>query len=304
MGIAEFEDVVDEELLERFFKKMSLIRAVEDSLLAVFETGAIRGTVHTCIGQEGIAVGVIEALDCERDIVCSNHRGHGHFLALTGDAEGLISEILGLDSGVCRGVGGSQHLHAPNFYSNGILGGMAPVAAGMALAEKMADSAAIVCTFHGDGAFGEGIVYETMNIASLWSLPLLICVEYNGYAQSTASELEHAGSLAQRAVPFGIPVNSVDGNDVAAVHDVASQAVARIREGRGPELLFCETYRLAPHSKGDDNRSPAELAEYWADEPIGRLRARLRPSWCEQVQADARDHVTDLIAAARASSST
>lgn len=292
--------VVDEALLERFFERMALIRAVEESLLDLFDTGAIRGTVHTCVGQEAIAVGVIEALDRERDVVCSNHRGHGHFLAFTDDAAGLIGEILGLDSGVCAGLGGSQHLHARGFYSNGILGGMAPVATGMALAGKLSGSGAVVCLFLGDGAFGEGAVYEAMNIASLWSLPLLLCVEHNQYAQSTPSTLEHAGVLAARAEPFGIPVHTVDGNDVAAVYELASEVVPRLRRGGGPELLFCETYRLAPHSKGDDLRPPDELAEHWTHEPLARLRDRLPEGRCDEIRARAQRHVSGLVEAARA----
>ena len=171
--------------LRAMYETMALIRAVETSLLDLFGKGKLRGTVHTGIGQEAIAAGVLAALDLERDVICSNHRGHGHYLAYCGDAKGLIAEVMGLPVGVCRGVGGSQHLHKRNFYSNGILGGMAPVSVGMALAEKTSKSGAVVVQFAGDGALAEGAFYESFNIAALWKLPYMLVVEDNGYAQST-----------------------------------------------------------------------------------------------------------------------
>lgn len=282
-------------LLERFFERMVLIRAVEESLLDLFAAGAIRGTVHTCLGQEATAVGVVAALDAQRDVVCSNHRGHGHFLAYSEDAEGLIAEVLGLPSGVCGGIGGSQHVHARNFYSNGILGGMVPVAAGMALAEKLRGQQAVVAVFLGDGAFGEGVVYEALNMSSLWSLPIIFCVEHNQYAQSTPWRLEHGGDLSARARPFGIPVSVVDGNDVMEVHAAASAAVDGLRAGRGPHLLFMETYRMGPHSKGDDLRDPAEIAAHRKHEPLVRTRALLDPVHGAKLEQEVRQRVAGIV---------
>jgi TPP-dependent pyruvate/acetoin dehydrogenase alpha subunit len=279
---------------------MVRIRAVEEALLALFTEGLVRGTVHTCLGQEAIPVGVTHALDRARDVICSNHRGHGHFLAWSGDARGLIAEVMGLPQGVCRGIGGSQHLHVPGFYSNGILGGMVGVANGMAFAEKAKKTGAVVTAFMGDGALGEGIVYEALNMAALWKLPLLAVIEHNQYAQSTHWRLEHAGELPQRPRAFGIPTTEVDGNDVEAVALAAARAVAAIRAGGGPQALFCSTYRLGPHSKGDDLRDPAEIEAARAREPIARLRTRLDAGRCKQAEGEVREEIAAVAAALKA----
>lgn len=283
--------------LRAMYETMALIRAVETSLLDLFSKGKLRGTVHTGIGQEAIAAGVVAALDPDRDVICSNHRGHGHYLAYCGDAEGLIAEIMGRPDGVCKGVGGSQHLHRRNFYSNGILGGMAPVSVGMAMAEKTKASGAIVVQFAGDGALAEGAFHEAMNLAALWKLPYLLVVEDNGYAQSTPKALEQAGHLADRPKAFGIPVVEVDGNDAEAVHEAALALAERMRQGGGPGVLYCTTYRLAPHSKGDDIRDKAEIAAAWTREPIARARAKLTPDVCDAVDAAVARYVQDIIEA-------
>ena len=281
--------------LERLFGLMVRIRAVEEALLRLFAEGRLRGTVHTCLGQEAIAAGVVSALDPRCDVVCSNHRGHGHFLAHTGDVRGLIAEIMGRADGVCGGVGGSQHLFARGFYSNGILGGMTAVATGMALAEKLRVSGAVVAVFLGDGAFGEGVVYEAMNLAALLTLPVVFAVEHNEYAQSTPTALEQSGRLEARAMPFGIATRDVDGNDVLAVGRAAGDAVARVRTGSGPALLFLRTYRLGPHSKGDDSRDPSEIERHRADDPIARARALLDRERATAIESDVRRDVDAVV---------
>ncbi len=295
--IMPFAPESDTARLEALFLKMVEIRAVETALLDLFAVGKLRGTVHTCLGQEGIAAGVIGALDLARDAVCSNHRGHGHYLAYCGDVRGLIAEIMGRTDGVCGGIGGSQHLHRDNFYSNGILGGMSPVAAGIALAEKTRASGAVTVVFHGDGAMAEGATHETMNLAALWSLPLLIVVEANGYAQSTPIALEAAGDFVLRGRALGIASTRVDGNDAVAVNDIACRLVAEIRAGGGPRLLVCDSYRLGPHSKGDDDRDPAEIAAARRRCPIARARARLAHDWCDSAEAHAKEEVASIVAA-------
>jgi TPP-dependent pyruvate/acetoin dehydrogenase alpha subunit len=249
------------------------IRLFEQSLLDLFASGALSGTTHTCVGQETVAVGVISALDRDRDIVFSNHRGHGHFLAYCGELERLYLELLGKPGGLCGGRGGSQHLHYRNFYSNGVQGGIVPVATGMALAEKLKQSGGIAVVFVGDGTLGEGVVYEAFNIASLWQLPIVFAVEHNGYAQSTPSALQIAGDVAARAQAFGIPTVECDASDVGTVLGCASAAVDATRAGGGPRCIVCRTYRLAPHSKGDDNRAADELAAAWAKDPLRAARA-------------------------------
>lgn len=287
----------------QFFARMQLIRLCEEKLLALFGKGVVRGTVHTCLGQEACAVGVVNALDRSRDIVCSNHRGHGHYLAYCGDVDGLLAEVLGLPGGVCGGVGGSQHLHRDNFYTNGILGGMPPVATGMAAAEAYLETGRVVCVFLGDGAMAEGSLYEALNLAGLWKLPILFAVEHNQYAQSTHWQAQHAGALDQRAETFGVKVATLDGNDVEAVYQAAAAAVARLRSGLGPEMLFLRTYRLGPHSKGDDLRPAEELAEHWVNEPLAHLRRKLDGVWIDDLQAaqaaELETVVEDLLAVTR-----
>ena len=177
---------------------MYFIRRFEESLLDLFSAGKIDGTVHTYVGQEADAVGVVDHLERERDVIVSNHRCHGHYLAFTDDAAGLMLEIMGKKGGTCGGKGGSQHLCNGNFYSNGVLGSTLPVAAGMALAEKQRGTGAVTVAFLGDGTLGQGVVYETLNLASLWRLPILFVVENNFYAQSTPSHLNLAGAIAGR----------------------------------------------------------------------------------------------------------
>ncbi|WP_298157286.1 thiamine pyrophosphate-dependent dehydrogenase E1 component subunit alpha [Ferrovum sp.] len=284
-----------QELLRNFFHEMFRIRVVEETLLNLFAHGAIGGTVHTCLGQEAVAVGVTSALNREMDIICSNHRGHGHFLAYCRDGRGLIAEILGQPSGVCGGIGGSQHLQKKNFYSNGILGGMAPVAVGMAYAEKLKGSGAVVVQFMGDGAMAEGAVYEALNMASLWGLPIMFAVENNQYAQSTHWSAQHSGALEQRSEAFGVPVSDIDGNDVEGVYDTARRLIREIRSQCAPRLLFMRTYRLGPHSKGDDLRDPQELDYHLQQEPLYRLRKNLDPSWVTDVERQVRQEVAMLV---------
>jgi acetoin:2,6-dichlorophenolindophenol oxidoreductase subunit alpha len=245
-------------VLETLYERMVLIRRVDETLLELFGAGKLVGTTHTCIGQEANAVGVVSNLEPSRDVVFSNHRCHGHYLAFTGDVEGLLAEVMGKSTGVCGGKGGSQHLCRGNFYSNGVLGSTVPVATGMALAEKQKGTGAVTVVFLGDGTLGQGVVYEALNMASLWSLPILYVVENNFYAQSTPSRLALAGEIPDRGGAFGIETGRLDSTDVEEIREAARQAVAAARGGR-PFFLVLDTYRFSPHSKGDDNRDPAEI---------------------------------------------
>ncbi|HET7571998.1 MAG TPA: thiamine pyrophosphate-dependent dehydrogenase E1 component subunit alpha [Gaiellaceae bacterium] len=247
---------------------MFLIRRFEETLLELFSLGKVSGTTHTCIGQEANAVGVTSCLDAARDVVVSNHRCHGHYLALTDDVDGLLREILGREGGVCGGKGGSQHLCADNFYSNGVLGSTVPLAAGIALAQREKGEGGIATVFVGDGTLGQGVVYESLNFASLWKLPLLVVVEHNGYAQSTPSSLQLAGDVEGRARAFGIASERHDTTDVTEVRAAAERAVAHVRGTGTPFFLVLDTYRFAPHSKGDDFRDPAEIAERRERDPL------------------------------------
>ncbi len=283
-------------LTERFYTQMQLIRRTEQTFFDLYARGLMAGTVHTSIGQEACAVGVVNALDRTRDVIFSSHRAHGHFLAYCDDVEGLVAELLGRRSGVVGGVGGTQHLHKHNLYTNGVQGGIVPNAVGAAFAEKHKQSGAIVTVFLGDGTLGQGVVYESMNVAALWSLPLLFVLEDNQYAQSTHRRDEHAGSLAQRAQPFGIEGTELEADDVFAVYTAAQQAVTYVRSQNRPFFLTLHTYRLAPHSKGDDTRSAEELQRYWARDPVARLAATLPAAQRAAIDAAIEQRIKDTVA--------
>jgi len=246
-----------------------LIREVEQRLLDLFAAGKLFGTVHTCIGQEFVGVSVMPSL-APGDFVFSNHRCHGHFLARTGNVEGLIAEVMGKKTGVCGGRGGSQHLCdlEHGFFSNGIQGGIVPVAAGLALSHELRGTQNISVVFIGDGTLGEGTVYETFNIASKWELPLLIVLENNGYAQSTSQTQTLAGDIASRAAAFHIAFAQGSTWEPEKLRDQAEECVRFVRERRRPMLLQVDTYRLMAHSKSDDDRNPEEIASYWAKDPL------------------------------------
>jgi acetoin:2,6-dichlorophenolindophenol oxidoreductase subunit alpha len=261
--------------LAALYERMYLIRRVEESLLDLFAAGKLAGTTHTCIGQEANAAGVIAHLEHGRDVIVSNHRCHGHYLAFTDDVLGLLCEVMGKEGGVCGGKGGSQHLCNNGFYSNGILGSTVPLATGMALAERERGGDTAVVAFLGDGTLGQGVVYESLNIASLWQLPILYVVENNFYAQSTPSRLQVAGEIEVRGAAFGIETARLSSTDVAEIQAAAGIAVDAVRTERRPRFLVLDTYRFSPHSKGDDNRDPAEIEEARTRDPLTIAGARL-----------------------------
>lgn len=248
------------------------IRRVEETFLRLFAEGRLNGTVHTCIGQEFSALAFAGGLR-PGDAVVSNHRCHGHYLAFTGDLAGLVAELTGKAAGVCGGIGSSQHLCRDGFFSNGIQGGTAPVAAGLAMARKLRGGGDIAVVFLGDGTLGEGVVYEVLNMASKWELPLLLVCERNRYAQSTPTERTIAGDILARAEAFAIPTFHSATADPDALMADAARSIRQVRETGRPAFHLVETNRLAPHSKGDDDRDPAELAACRAQDPLCRLEA-------------------------------
>lgn len=237
-----------------------LIRHFETSLLDLFSAGKLNGTTHTCLGQEYVPVALRELLR-DNDYVFSNHRGHGHYLARFRDPAGLLAEIMGRDGAVCRGVGGSQHILRDRYMSTGVQGESMPVAVGVALHLKRHEPGAIAVVFVGDGTWGEGSVYEALNMARLWQAPLLIVVEHNGIAQSTPTELQLAGTIADRATAFGAAHHRVETCDVTAIRRDVGPAIDRIRQAPGPLVLEFAVPRVGPHSKGDDTRTEGELAD-------------------------------------------
>jgi len=219
------------------------IRAFELAVLKEYKKGNIKGTVHCCIGQEYDTVQLIQQLK-PGDIITSTHRGHGHFLAFTKNFTGLWDELHGLPTGINQGKALSQHLHAKNFYTTGIQGGMLPIACGMALAQKLKKTGNVVMSFLGDGTLGEGILYESLNIASLWKLPLIFILENNHYEMSTPTHNHTAGSIKQRFEAFGI-----------------YQALKNIRK-LTPAYKIIDTYRHCGHSGRDDRCYRTKEEEY------------------------------------------
>ena len=274
------------------YERAMTIRSVEQKLLDLFAEGKLVGTVHTCIGQEFTGIAVCEALR-PGDLVYSNHRCHGHFLALTDDVSGLLGEVMGKPSGVCGGRGGSQHLCSRGFFSNGIQGGIVPVAAGLAMTLKLRKADHIGVVFIGDGTLGEGVIYEAMNVASKWQLPLLIVLENNLYAQSTSQTQTLAGDICARAAAFGIETTHSSTRDPLKLLQAAKQCVDRVRTESRPHFLCIDTARLMAHSKGDDNRDKREVEQYWAKDPISNFVSR-HPEEARHIQ----DEVTQRIDAA------
>jgi len=259
---------------QQMFDRAYLVRTVEQQLLELFAAGKLSGTTHTCIGQEMAAVALAAALDRQKDVVVSNHRCHGHYLAWTDDPDGLVAEVMGKATGVCGGLGGSQHLSAKGFMSNGIQGGIVPVAAGLAFAQKLAANDGIVAVCIGDGTLGEGVVYETFNMAAKWQLPLLVVLENNRYAQSTSQSETLAGDICSRAAAFGIATlhaNTWQHEELAAR---LRAAAATVRSERRPLFVRVDTYRLAAHSKSDDDRDADEIATYTRRDPLNLFLAR------------------------------
>src|SRR4030043_827949 len=243
------------ETINALYRSLYQIRRFEETVLDNFHRGAFFGTTHTYLGQEANAVGVLAHIH-ENDIIFSNHRCHGHFLAYGGDPYALFAELMGRATGVCGGRGGSQHLQWRNFYSNGVQGGIIPIATGMALAEKLKKSGCTTVAFLGDGTLGEGVIYEAFNMASLWKVPILYVLENNHIAQTTGIELSLAGDIAGRFRAFDIPSQELDTSDVLEILPIAGKLLSKVRQEKSPYALILNTHRFGPHSKGDDTRNP------------------------------------------------
>ncbi|WP_176710969.1 pyruvate dehydrogenase (acetyl-transferring) E1 component subunit alpha [Streptomyces sp. F-7] len=260
---------------------MLRIRRFEERCVELYSAAKIRGFVHLYIGEEAVAVGVNEALTPE-DAVVSTYREHGHALARGLTAEAVMAEMYGKATGCSGGRGGSMHLFDAQrrFYGgSAIVAGGLPLAAGLALADRMRGLPRATCCFFGDGAFAEGEFHETANLAALWNLPLLLVCENNLYAMGTALAREHAQTdLAMRAASYGMPAWAVDGMDVEAVEQAARRAVEGIRAGTGPHFLELRTYRFRAHSMYDPDRyrDKAEIERWKSRDPVARLTDTLR----------------------------
>lgn len=287
-------DPPPERLADDDLALLLMIRQVERALLTLFAEGELSGTVHTCLGQEHVPV-ALRPLLSSADYEFSNHRGHGHYLARFADPEGLLAEIMGRDGAVCGGFGGTQHILRGRYMSTGVQGESLPVAAGVALRLRDAEPG-VLCIVHvGDGTWGEGAVYEALNVAALWRLPLLVAVENNGIAQSTPAEHHLAGTIAGRAAAFGIRHVRVDSTDVTAVRRVVGPEVAAVRASSRPLVLEFVTPRLGPHSKGDDTRDAQTMADLVERDWATRYAAA-HPDHFAAEDARQRDRVARVLA--------
>ena len=251
-------------------KKSILIRETEKTLLDLFSKGKLNGTVHTCIGQEYTGALLSKVIN-SNDVVFSNHRGHGHYIGKTDDVEGLILEVMGSESGAVGGIGGSQHLYnKKGFFSNGILCGMSAVAAGYAFAIK--NEKKTVTYFLGDGALGEGILYESLNLISKFSLPMVIILEDNGYSQSTSSRETFFGDVKKRVEGFGIKFSETSIWELDKLIINVTKAFDFVKKKKKPIFIRIKCYRLMAHSKGDDTRDIKEIQKYNAKDPVNILK--------------------------------
>jgi pyruvate dehydrogenase E1 component alpha subunit len=246
---------VDE--LVRMYSQMMAIRLFEERVNDLYTRALMPGLAHLYSGEEAVAVGICETLRSD-DYITSTHRGHGHCLAKGAKPERMFAELLGKKAGYCKGKGGSMHIADPdtgNLGANAIVGGSAGIATGAAFAAKYLGNKRVVVCFFGEGALGQGVLYEEMNLAQLWKLPVIFVCEHNMYNEYTHFTETTAGEIMARPAAFGIVAQSIDGQDVRTVYSVASPLVERAREDGGPAFLLCNTYRYHGHHVGDIART-------------------------------------------------
>jgi TPP-dependent pyruvate/acetoin dehydrogenase alpha subunit len=262
---------ISPELGLQMYGQMQRIRAFEKQVDQLYRSAKMPGLAHLYIGEEAVAVGVCEALRKD-DFITSTHRGHGHCLAKGAAVDRMFCELLGKEPGYCRGKGGSMHIadhENGNLGANAIVGGSAGIATGAAFSAKARGTDQVAACFFGEGALGQGVLYEVMNMASLWRLPVVYVCENNLYNEYTHYSETTAGDIAARPAAFGIPAEEVDGQDVRAVYAAVTPAVERARAGEGPTFLVCNTYRFHGHHVGDVDRAyyrSKEEEASWIDE--------------------------------------
>lgn len=244
------------EQLLRMYTQMVRIRFFEEQVNELYLRAVMPGLSHLYSGEEAVAVGICEALHHD-DYITSTHRGHGHCLAKGASPDRMFAELLGKEAGYCRGKGGSMHIADPasgNLGANAIVGGSVGMAAGAAFSAKMRGTKQVAVCFFGEGALGQGLMYEVLNLSKLWDLPVIFACENNMYNEYTHFSETTAGDILGRPAAFGIPAEAVDGQDVRAMYAAASRVVDRARAGKGPAFLLCNTYRYRGHHVGDVNR--------------------------------------------------
>ncbi len=272
---------VDREQWLHMYEQMARIRAFEEQVNELYTSAKMPGLAHLYIGEEAIAVGVCEALRKD-DYITSTHRGHGHCLAKGAAVDRMFCELLGKAPGYCRGKGGSMHIadqETGNLGANAIVGGSAAIATGAAFSSKRLGNGRVAVCFFGEGALGQGVLYESMNMAQLWRLPAVYVCENNLYNEYTHHSETTAGSMKARAEAFGLLAVEVDGQDVRAVFETARRLVERARGGEGPAFLLCHTYRYLGHHVGDVNRGYYRSKEEELEWKATRDPLRLLSNW-------------------------
>lgn len=286
-------------VVRRLFQTMAEIRELETAASRLMAKGALPGFLHLSIGQEAVAAGVCDVLD-DSDFITSTHRGHGHCIAKGGRLEAIMAELYGRRGGYCAGRSGSMHIADPALGilgANAIVGAGIPIAVGAGFSASTRGSGQVAVAFFGEGAVGEGVFHESLNLAALWDLPVVFVCENNGYAEMTPVSVHLAASqVADFATPYGIAGMRVDGNDVLAVRAAAQEAVTRARSGGGPTLLECITYRWHGHYEGDPQRyrDKEEVAAWRERDPLARLAETVAGDVALAAELD------EIVAAARA----
>jgi acetoin:2,6-dichlorophenolindophenol oxidoreductase subunit alpha len=271
----------------RMYRQMTRIRRFEEHVNDLYTRALMPGLAHLYIGEEAVAVGICKALRAD-DYITSTHRGHGHCLAKGASPDRMFAELLGKEAGYCRGKGGSMHIADPdtgNLGANAIVAGSVGIATGAAFAAKRLGTGRVAVCFFGEGALGQGVLYEVMNLAQLWKLPVIYACENNLYNEYTHYSETTAGEILARGTAFGMHSESVDGQDVRAVHAAAARLVARARGGEGPAFLLCNTYRYHGHHVGDINREyyrTKQEEQHWKTE---RDPIKLLTDWLTQENA-------------------
>ena len=284
------------------YGQMARIRAFENKVNELYTGALMPGLAHLYIGEEAIAVGVCEALEHD-DQITSTHRGHGHCLAKGALPDRMFAELLGKEAGYCRGKGGSMHIadmESGNLGANAIVGGSVAIATGAALSAKRLGTGKVVACFFGEGALGQGLLYETMNMAQLWKLPVIYVCENNQYNEYTSYKETTAGDLLDRPRAFGIHTAEVDGQDVRAVYTATKELIERARQGQGPSFLLCHTYRYHGHHVGDIDRGYYRSKEEENEWKTERDPLMIMADWMiDQGIADAQT-IANITAEARA----
>jgi len=286
----------DGERLLRFYRQMLKIRLFEEQVNDLYRSAKMPGLAHLYIGQEAVAVGVCEALRSD-DYITSTHRGHGHCLAKGAAVDKMFAELLGKVDGYCRGKGGSMHIADQamgNLGANAIVGGSTGIATGAAMSAKLRGSDQVAVCFFGEGALGQGLLYECMNMASLWKLPVIYLCENNLYNEYTHYSETTAGTIEARAKAFGIPTESIDGQDVELVHRTTVRLVERARKAAGPSFLLCNTYRFHGHHVGDIDRAYYRSKKEEEEWKIKRDPLRLLTDKLKRLKVADEKHLSEI----------